>query len=125
LFIYIGHVITGIALGMIFQVTHTNMFVVQVKPTEYGKIETSYEQHILRTTSDFSVENKVITWLTGGLNIHAVHHLFPEVNQMHLSAIAKIVRMTAKEFGISYMEFPSWKLAIKSHFQMLKKLGTI
>ncbi len=124
LFIYIGQLITGIALGMIFQVTHTNTKVVQVSTNKKGKIEDSYEHHVFVTTADFAVDNKLITWLTGGLNIHTVHHMFPRISHMNLPAIANIVRDTAPEFNITYHEFPTWRTAIQSHFKALKKLGS-
>ncbi|MCP4440992.1 MAG: hypothetical protein GY810_18880 [Aureispira sp.] len=120
---YVGHLVSGIALGLIFQVTHTNLLVSQVKPNHQGKISHSYEEHVFSTTADFAVHNKVIAWMTGGLNIHAVHHMFPNMSQMHLPQIAKIVRKTCTEHNVPYLEFPTWRTAISSHFQALKQLG--
>lgn len=120
---YVGHLISGIALGLIFQVTHTNLLIRQVQPNSAGKLDQSYEEHIFATTADFAVHSKAITWLTGGLNIHAVHHMFPNMSQMHLQEVAKVVRTTCSEHQVPYLEFPTWRAAIVSHFRALKQLG--
>lgn len=118
-----GNIIMGITLGAVFQVTHLSNSTLFVEPDKEGMIHNSFSRHILATTADFSVDNKIITWISGGLNLHVTHHLFPKISQVHLPALTKIVGKTAKEFNISYIAHPSVFTAIRSHLQLLKKLG--
>lgn len=120
---YIGHLISGILLGLIFQVTHTNLMVSWAKADDKGIVKNSYFQHIFSCTADFSSESRVINWITGGLNVHAIHHVFPDISQSHLPALVPIVRSVCKKHQIEYREFKSWWGAISSHFEALKKFG--
>ncbi len=117
-----GHMVSGIALGIIFQTTHLFDKTSFPEPTEKGTINNSFAGHILQTTSEFAVENPLVTWISGGLNLHVTHHLFPNVCQIHLPAMSRIVRETAKEFDMPYVSYSFWG-AIKSHLNTIKTLG--
>jgi len=119
-----GHFISGIALGVIFQVTHLSDHTVYVEPDANGIINNSFPRHIMQTTSDFSTNNRIVTWISGGLNLHVTHHLFPKISQVHLPAVTKIVKQTALEFDVPYKEYPTVFAALKSHLRLLKKLGS-
>jgi linoleoyl-CoA desaturase len=119
-----GHFVSGIALGVIFQVTHLSDYSVFVEPDEQGVVHNSFPRHIMATTADFATQNRVVTWISGGLNIHVAHHLFPRISQVHLPKLAKIVKQTAADHGVPYKEYPSVWAALKSHLRMLKKLGS-
>ena len=119
-----GHLISGIALGIIFQVTHLSDRTVFVEPDTNGIVYNSFPLHIVQTTADFSTNNRVITWISGGLNLHVAHHLFPKISQVHLPAITRLVKETAVEFNVQYKEYPTVVAALKSHFKLLKFLGS-
>lgn len=118
-----GNFIAGISLGVIFQVTHISNHSTWPEPNQNGVINNSFARHIMETTSDFCPYNKVITWISGGLNNHVAHHLFPGISQIHLPALTKIVKETAIEYDIPYKEYPTMWAALISHFETLKKLG--
>ncbi len=118
-----GNLIAGIMLGVIFQVTHISNHSTWPEPDINGVIDNSFARHIMDTTADFCPQNKVITWISGGLNNHVAHHLFPGISQIHLPALTKIVKETAKEYNIPYKEYPTVWSALSSHFETLKKLG--
>jgi linoleoyl-CoA desaturase len=118
-----GHVFSGLLMGAIFQPTHTNELVAWASPDARGRLRTSFDEHVLRTAADFSVESALVTWIAGGLNIHAVHHLCPRIPQEQLRAASRIVARLAPEHGLVYLAFPSWGAAIASHFRALKRLG--
>ncbi len=120
----LGHFVSGIALGIIFQVTHLSDHSKWPEPDADGLINNTFARHILATTADFSTQNRIITWISGGLNIHVAHHLFPGICHIHLPALAQIVRETADEFAIPYKEYLSVTAAIRSHLKTLKRLGT-
>lgn len=119
----LGHMVSGIALGIIFQVTHLSDHTTWPSPDKEGLINNTFARHILETTADFCPQNRLVTWISGGLNIHVAHHLFPRVSQIHLPALAKIVKQTANNHRVYYKEYTSLLSAIKSHLRTLKFLG--
>ncbi len=119
----LGHVCAGLLMGAIFQVTHTNELVTWADPDRTGRLATSFDEHVLRTAADFCVESALVTWIAGGLNIHAVHHLFPRIPQEQLRAAARAVAKVAPRHGLAYRTFPTWWAAIASHFRALRRLG--
>lgn len=115
----------GMTLTIIFQLAHIVENVAFPLPDEEGKMENSFIQHQFQTTSNFATKNWLVNFLFGGLNFQVEHHIFPHICHMHLRKISPIVQSTAKEFGISYNENPSFFAAILSHFRTLKRLGKI
>jgi linoleoyl-CoA desaturase len=51
--------------------------------------------------------------------------LFHKISHVHYPEIAKIVKQTAKEFGIPHLENKTLLSAIKSHINYLKQLGKL
>ncbi len=90
-----------------------------ILPGEDGIINCSWGEHQLRTTDDYSPDSKIVSYLFSGLNHHVAHHLFPKYCHVHYPAITKIVRATAKEFGLRY-RYNSLTGALNSHFKLLK-----
>ncbi len=119
----LGHVCNGLLMGAIFQPTHTNELVAWPRPDPAGQMATSFDAHVLATAADFAVTSRWVTWLAGGLNIHAVHHLFPGVPHLQLPAAAAVVADAAAAHGLRYLTFPTWSAALASHFRALKRLG--
>ena len=93
-----------------------------ITPGEDGIIQCSWGEHQLRTTDDYSPDSKLLSYLFSGLNHHVAHHLFPKYCHVHYPAITKLVRATAKEFGLRY-RYNSLLGALSSHFKLLKKLS--
>jgi linoleoyl-CoA desaturase len=79
--------------------------------------------HQLFTTSNFSTNNKVMNWFSGGLNFQVEHHLFPNISHIHYKKLSEIVKKTAKEFRLPYNEYRTTRDAIKSHFLFLKSMA--
>jgi linoleoyl-CoA desaturase len=117
------HILPSLAFALLFQCTHVYTGTHYPLPDENGDIENNYYIHVLETTADFSTENWFTTWLTGGINIHVVHHLFPHINHGHYIPVTRIIKQTAKEFGLQYQENPGFIPALKLHMKMLKKLS--
>ena len=109
---------------MVFQLAHNVEHTDFPMPAESsGKIENEWAIHQVETTANFATNNKVISWLVGGLNFQIEHHLFPKISHIHYPAISKIIRQTCNEFGIKYIEYKRMTHAIISHVAYLKKLG--
>ncbi len=123
LMIFVSHCITGIMLAMIFQTAHV------VEPAEFFKGESehvkhSWVAHQLRTTCNYGMDHKVLSWFLGGLNYQIEHHLFPDICHVHYPAISKFVQQTVKEFDLPYYAFPSFGAAVASHFRHMKEMGS-
>ena len=120
---FLMHFVAGIILTVTFQLAHIVQHTDHPLPNEIGNIENTWAIHQLNTTVNFSRKNKWISWYVGGLNFQIEHHLFPKICHVHYPAIAPIVKQTAEEFGISYMENETLLKAIKSHIRELKRFG--
>jgi len=117
------HFIAGIILTVVFQLAHTVEGTSHPLATESGVVENDWAIHQLNTTVNFSRKNKFISWYVGGLNFQVEHHLFPKICHVHYPAIAPIVKATAEEFGVPYLENETFGQAFMSHVHFLKQLG--
>lgn len=124
LFFISMHLVCGLTLAFVFQlahvVEHTEFEVVEADPKT---IETEWAVYQVKTTSNFATDNKIVSWLVGGLNFQVEHHLFPRVSHVHYPAISKIVRNACDVHGLPYHHFPSMRSAVISHFKLMKQLG--
>lgn len=121
----LGHFISGLTLSLVFQITHLCDFSrFSSVDLSSGSIENSFAIHVIENTSTFAPNNLFVSYMTGGLNHHTIHHLFPEICQTHFTALTKILAETAKEYGIPFKVYPTFWDAIKSHYSLLKKLGS-
>lgn len=115
----------GLTLSLVFQLAHV------VENTEFEHIpldttkhvETAWAEHQLKTTSNFAMGNKVISWFVGGLNYQIEHHLFPRVSHVHYPAISKIVQEKCREYNLPYNQYKTMSQALASHFRVMKHLG--
>ncbi|WP_066834283.1 fatty acid desaturase family protein [Rufibacter ruber] len=117
------HLVEGLVLGLVFQLAHVVEGADFPTPNEDGNMEEAWADHQMRTTANFATQNKLAGFLLGGLNQQIEHHLFPKVCHIHYPGIAAIVKATAHEFGLPYIESPTFLKALSSHYRMLKKLG--
>jgi len=115
----------GLTMSIVFQLAHV------VEITEFENValdetkhlETTWAEHELRTTANFSMNSGVISWFVGGLNFQIEHHLFPKVSHIHYPAISKIVMEKCKEFNLPYNKYDTMMQALISHFRVMKSLG--
>jgi linoleoyl-CoA desaturase len=119
------HFIAGLVLTVIFQLAHTVEGTTHPLPDEHGTIENCWAIHQMNTTVNFSRHNKLLSWYIGGLNFQVEHHLFPAICHVHYPQISPIVKATAEEFGIPYLENETFLQALQSHFAALKSFGRL
>jgi linoleoyl-CoA desaturase len=117
------HFVTGLALGFIFQMAHIMPSLDFPVTDEDGQIDNNWAVHQLLTTTNFCPDQKVFTWLVGGLNYQVEHHLLPHICHVHYRKLAPIVKQTAEEYGIPYHSKPTFGAALKDHVKMLYQLG--
>lgn len=117
------HAVSGLILGVVFQLAHAVEGAEHPRPDEEGKVNEAWAVHQMKTTANFCRHNRFINWFVGGLNFQIEHHLFPMVCHVHYPKIAPIVKQTAEEYGIPYMEHRTLDAALRSHIATLKRFG--
>jgi linoleoyl-CoA desaturase len=117
------HMAEGIVLGLVFQLAHVVEGTAFPLPNDEGNIEDAWAAHQLRTTANFARKNPIVNFLCGGLNLQVEHHLFPKICHIHYVALSEIVKQTAEEFDLPYIENETFGSALVSHYNMLKKFG--
>jgi linoleoyl-CoA desaturase len=116
--------VSGFVLSIVFQLAHTVEHTAMPQPdSQTGKLEDEWAVHQLKTTANFATNNKVVSWLVGGLNFQIEHHLFPKISHIHYPAISKIIRKACEDYGISYIEYPKVRYAVASHVAFLRQMG--
>ena len=117
------HMAEGLVLGLVFQLAHVVEGTAFPVPTEGIGIQEAWAVHQMQTTANFAPNSALAAFLCGGLNRQIEHHLFPKVCHIHYPVITAIVRETAHEFGLPYIENQTFSSALISHYRLLKKLG--
>lgn len=123
LFFLVMHFTTGLILAIVFQTAHVIPATAFPLPDEKGVMENNWAMHQLLTTSDFAPQNRILSWLIGGLNYQVEHHLFPNISHVHYPQIAKLVEETAHKYGLPYHVQPGFLRAVSEHARMLWLLG--
>ncbi len=118
------HVVMGFTLAIVFQLAHVvEHCEFETAGIEPRQIESAWAVYQLRTTANFAMGNKVISWFVGGLNFQVEHHLFPKISHVHYPAISKILMRKCKEFNMPYHYYDTMSAAIASHWRFMKYLG--
>jgi linoleoyl-CoA desaturase len=126
LFHFIAAFTLGLTLGTTFQLAHCLDEAEFPEPPPLGqRMQSDWAEHQLETTVDFAANNPLVTWFCGGLNFQVEHHLFPKVCHLHYPALARIVREVSKKHGLRHRENVTFRDAVSSHFQHLRRLGGI
>lgn len=117
--------VMGLTLSIVFQLAHVveNTEFEHVPLDETKHIETAWAEHQVKTTANFAMGNKIVSWFVGGLNFQIEHHLFPRVSHIHYPAISRIVMQKCKEFNLPYNKYDTMTEAVASHFRVMKYLG--
>jgi linoleoyl-CoA desaturase len=119
------HFLSGLILTVIFQLAHSLEGTSHPLPDSSGVIDNEWAIHQMNTTMNFSPDNQVLSWYVGGLNFQVEHHLFPRISHVHYPSIAPIVKATAEEFNVPYLQHKTFFSALRAHVTFLKKLGRL
>lgn len=118
------HLATGLYIGFILVPVHVTGESEYRLPDAAGKVHSDWGKHQVEATVDFAAGSYFINWITGGLNTHVVHHLFPTVNHIHYFQLTKIVKQVALENNFPYRNYSLIKI-FKEHLHFLKLLGRV
>jgi linoleoyl-CoA desaturase len=119
------HFIAGVLLTVIFQLAHAVEDASHPLPNESGAIDNTWAVHQMNTTVNFARKSKAISWYLGGLNFQVEHHLFPTLCHVHYPKISEIVKTTAEEYGVPYLENTTFADALASHIRTLQRFGKL
>lgn len=119
----IMHFAQGVVMGLVFQLAHVVEGTDFPIPNKQGNVEEAWAEHQMRTTANFAPKSALASFFFGGLNRQIEHHLFPKICHIHYPSISLIVKQTAAEFNLPYIESPTFLSAILSHYRILKKFG--
>ncbi len=117
------HLVEGLVLGLVFQLAHVVDGTTFPAPENGVSIQEAWAVHQLCTTANFAPRSATAAFFCGGLNRQIEHHLFPRICHIHYPALTTIVRQTADEHGLPYLENPTFLTALHSHYRLLKKMG--
>lgn len=117
------HIAQGLTMGLVFQLAHVIEDTHFPEAGSNGNMEDAWAEHQMLTTANFASNSRIAAFLLGGLNRQIEHHLFPGVCHIHYSKLGLIVKQTAKEFDLPYIESPTFFAAMKSHYRVLKKFA--
>jgi len=122
---FVLHAVMGVTLSLVFQLAHVveNTEFENVALDETKHIESAWAEHEIRTTANFAMKSKMVSWFVGGLNYQIEHHLFPRVSHVHYPAISKIVMAKCLEYNLPYNKYDTMLQAVASHFRVMKTLG--
>ena len=117
------HAALSIMLALVLLPSH--LFEQTIFSNEHvkGVISEDWAIHQVLTTLDFAPKSAVANFLLGGFNTNVIHHLFPKICHCYYKPLTAILIIKAGEYNIVY-NHTSFLGAIKSHFQLLKKLGS-
>ena len=121
---FVVNMVAGFILGVIFQMAHVVDVTDFVQADGNARVEDEWFVHQMKTTANFAVHNRLLTWYVSGLNHQIEHHLFPKICSVHYPAIRGIVEDAAHRHGIPYHCFPTFCAAVISHIRILKLLGS-
>jgi len=118
---FIMHMAAGLLLSFVAVMGH---FVegTSFPAPENEIIDNSWSEHELEATIDFAPKSRFVNWITGGLNTHVAHHLFPSVCHVHYYNLTKLIEAYCAENHFEYKK-DSLYGALKSHFRYLKSLS--
>lgn len=115
------NVTVGATIAIIFLVSHINEGLPTHQRVE--KMEDEWALHQLKTTTNYAVNNRFLSWWVGGVNLHIEHHLFPKMNNVHLPKIQTVVQETCKEFGKPYNHHKTLWGAVAGHARKVHELS--
>lgn len=119
---YLSHLVTSVTAFMVLFTTHFQDDTAFPTVNDKDKVNMDWATHQLACTADFAPSSTLITWATGGLNLHLAHHLYPGICHIHYPAVTRIIKECASKHGLAY-HANSWPLAIASHWRFLYRMG--
>ena len=78
----------------------------------------------VQRSGDYLVDNKYIHYISGGFNVHGLHHLFPTIHPSHLPDIYHLYEKRCIEFEYPYINIKSFSYTFIQFIYNLYILGS-
>lgn len=105
------------------QLSHLNIKCFDGQQTIQKLRSRNWFKHQLKTTADLAPESWLYWFISGGLNIQSMHHLFPTVNHVHIPALRQALLPILEEHHVNLVVFPGYLQAFWSHWELLRYLA--
>ena len=114
----------SLIVTLMFQVSHVSTHV--EKTSGIGtdlNTTTDWAINQILNSCNYSMNNRFITELAGGLNYQIEHHIFPTITHNALPRVSKALQQLCLDEHVSYHAFPTLVDAIRDHFSLLRSRG--
>jgi linoleoyl-CoA desaturase len=115
----IAGTIGSIYAGLLVGVGHINM---GIRPAVELPESGAWVSYVLSSTVSFRVESRVAGWLSGGLTLHAAHHLRPLASRSELRLLHRQLKNQHHDDD-ALIEFDTFWHALLGHFTALRQWG--
>lgn len=92
------------------------------QPPKDNTMPHGWYHHNFATACDWITSPRWLHHLTGGLNYHLTHHLFPQLHHRHYPALAEIIGQVAARHGMGYRCI-SYQELMASQRRFLRSMG--
>ena len=118
----LSEIAMGLWLGHITLINHINTGLKWHQENALHK-GMAWSEMQIGTTADYATDSILWNFITGGLNLQVIHHMFPWVLSYNLRYLVPIVRETLAEFGVKYHCYDTFWEIWCAHVQYLKEMG--
>ena len=100
----LNHFMVSIIFTSVLGVSHLSDYVEHPLPNKEGKLPMSWASLQMCTSVDYNAKSSFLNWTLGGFNAHALHHLLPNISNVHYLDILPLFIDTAKKL----FDFSKW-----------------
>jgi linoleoyl-CoA desaturase len=90
----------------------------------HGRLVDGWAGFQFAASMSINRRSRVLTWLTGGLNLHHAHHLFPTLPAYRLPHIDAALMQVAAEEGLQPNEYATYRQSWLTFARFLRGLST-
>jgi len=105
-------------MGSFFVSTVPHMIQDELPPHECDAI---WSYQVVKNTCDYMRDSSLVRHLSGGFNIHCLHHLLPSIHGSHLPSVYPIFVSLCSKYGYPYKNITSAKELLVRQRAFLKK----
>lgn len=119
-------ILTQFILGqliIVIQVPHFNMNTKSVSEENVSREWDKNLEFVLKHSSDLAPFSPFWNWALGGINLHIIHHIAPEVCHIHYPELTKELSSYCRQENKAYTYYNSVWDGYLSHYGYLKTMG--
>jgi len=84
-----------------------------------------WDYHTVVNSGDYLVDSTFAFLISGGFNVHGLHHLFPSIHPSHLGGIYHLFEKRCREYNYPYTNVKSWDELFRIYVNNLYILGNM